>query len=120
DAGNTSSDSGSLVVTIDTTSPASPSAPDLITDSGSSSTDDLTNVAAGTYTGTAEAGSTVTLYDGTVSVGSGVAAGGCYTITSSALATGAHTLTTTATDDAGNTSSDSSSEERSVGTRSPA
>src|SRR5205807_1377146 len=104
-AGNTGAASGSLVVSIDTSAPAAPSAPDLIaaTDSGSSSTDDLTNVAAATYTGTAEAGSTVTLFDGTVSVGQGVATGGNYTITTSALADGDHTLTATATDPAGNT-----------------
>src|SRR5439155_19330604 len=54
-AGNTGAASGSLVVTIDTAAPAAPSAPDLTaaTDSGSSSTDNLTNVAAATYTGTA-------------------------------------------------------------------
>src|SRR5204863_7547601 len=109
----------SLVVTIDTTAPAAPSAPDLTTDSGSSSTDDLTNAAAGTYTGTAEVGSTVTLYDGTVSVGSGVATSGSYTITSSALATGDHTLTATATDPAGNTSSDSGSLVVTIDTASP-
>src|SRR5204863_1224063 len=110
-AGNTGAASGSLVVTIDTTAPAAPSAPDLITatDSGSSNTDDLTNVAAATYTGTAEAGSTVTLFDGTVSVGSGVATGGTYTITSSSLADGDHTLTATATDPAGNTGAASGS-----------
>src|SRR5205085_827819 len=103
--------SGSLVVSIDTSAPDAPSAPDLIaaTDSGSSSTDDLTNIAAATYTGTAEAGSTVTLFDGTVARGRGRATGGNYTITSSALADGDHTLTATATDPAGNTGAVSSS-----------
>src|SRR5207237_627771 len=51
-AGNTSLASSGLAVTIDTTA-AAPSAPDLATatDSGSSHTDDITNVAAPTLTG---------------------------------------------------------------------
>src|SRR5205085_1779986 len=103
--GNLGAASGSVVVTIDTSAPAAPSAPDLTaaTDSGSSSTDNLTNVAAATYTGTAEAGSTVTIFDGASSVGQAVATGGNYTITTSALSDGNHTLTATATDLAGNT-----------------
>src|SRR5258708_27864428 len=94
-----------MVVTVDTTAPGAPGAPDLTTasDSGASSTDNLTNGAAATYTGTAEAGSTVTLFDGASSVGQAVATGGSYTITSSALADGAHTLTATPTDPARNT-----------------
>src|SRR5207302_641722 len=110
-AGNTSTASSSLVVTIDIGRASWRSAPDMptATDSGSSSTDDLTNVAAATYTGTAEAGSTVTIFDGASSVGSGVATGGNYTITTSPLSSGAHTLTAKATDPAGNTSAASSS-----------
>src|SRR5205807_2459813 len=120
-AGNTGAASGSLVVSIDTSAPAAPSAPDLIaaTDSGSSSTDDLTNVAAATYTGTAEAGSTVTLFDGASSVGQAVATGGSYTITSSSLADGDHTLTATATDPAGNTGAASGSLVVSIDTSAP-
>ena len=46
---------------------SSPSTPDLVaaSDSGLSSTDNITKVTTPTFTGTAEAGSTVTLYDGT-------------------------------------------------------
>ena len=57
-----------------------------------------------TITGTAEAGSTVTIYDtdGTTVLGTGVATGGTYTITTSVLSQGSHTLTAKATDAAGN------------------
>ena len=75
-------------------------------DSGSLNTDNITNVAAGTYTGTAEAGSTVTIYDtdGTTVLGTGTATGGNYSIVTSALSSGAHALTAKATDAAGNVS----------------
>src|SRR4029453_6798733 len=57
-----------------------------------------------TLTGTAEAGSTVTIYDtnGTTVLGTGIATGGNYSITTSALSQGSHTLTAKATDPAGN------------------
>jgi len=91
---------------VDTSAPNAPSAPDLIaaTDSGSSSTDNLTNVAAATYTGTAEAGSTVTPVRrrqlGRPGRGKPAPATPSH---SSALSDGAHTLTAKATDAAGNT-----------------
>ena len=52
---------------LDQVEPGAPAAPDLVaaSDSGVSSTDNITNVTTPTFTGTAEAGSTVTLYDGT-------------------------------------------------------
>src|SRR5439155_1638497 len=51
---------------IDTTAPGIPSAPALAvgSDSGSSSTDNITSVTTPTFSGTAEANSTVTLFDG--------------------------------------------------------
>src|SRR5205085_472375 len=69
--------------------------------------DDLTNDATPTFTGTAEAGSTVRILSDGVQVGSGVATGGTYTITTSALANGAHSITAAATDAAGNVSATS-------------
>ncbi|PJE53347.1 DUF4347 domain-containing protein, partial [Marinomonas sp. BSi20584] len=105
--------SGSLAankaIVIDTTAPSATSTPDLATvsDTGVSSTDNITNDNTPTVTGTAEANATVTLYDtdGTTSLGSATADGsGNWTITSSALSAGAHTLTTKATDAAGNVS----------------
>src|SRR5205823_1023225 len=57
-----------------------------------------------TLTGTAEAGSTVNIYDGATLVGTGTATGGNYSITTSALTRGTHSITATATDAAGNVS----------------
>ncbi|MET0267344.1 MAG: DUF4347 domain-containing protein, partial [Duganella sp.] len=92
----------------DTTPPAKPGAPDLriADDTGSSGTDNITSVNTPIFTGTAEAGSTVRLYDsdGTTLLGSAVATGGNWSITSSTLAEGSHTLTVKATDAAGNVS----------------
>ncbi|WP_395446400.1 beta strand repeat-containing protein (plasmid) [Aminobacter sp. UC22_36] len=108
-AGNTSVASTGLVVTVDTAA-AAPSAPDLVaaSDSGTLSTDNLTNDTTPTVTGSgAEANATVTLYDtnGTTVLGSTTADGsGNWSITSSALADGAHTLTVKQTDIAGNIS----------------
>ncbi|HTH79831.1 MAG TPA: DUF4347 domain-containing protein [Ramlibacter sp.] len=97
---------------LDTNLPAAPSAPDMTsgTDTGSSSSDNVTGNTTATYTGTAEAGSTVTLYDtnGVTALGSATATGGVWSITSSALGEGSHTLTAKAEDTAGNISSASS------------
>ena len=104
--------SGSLAankaIVIDTTAPDAPTV-DLSSDSdtGSSSTDNITNDNTPTLTGTAEANATVTLYDtdDTTSLGTTTADGsGNWTITSSALSAGTHTLTTKVTDAAGNVS----------------
>jgi len=124
-AGNVSVASAGLVVTIDT-SVAAPSAPDLVvgSDSGTSSTDDLTNVTTPTVSGTAEAGSTVTLYDtdGTTVLGSMAAdgAGNWSITTSTALSAGAHTLTAKAVDLAGNVSVASAGLSLTIDTTAPA
>ncbi|WP_293406682.1 Ig-like domain-containing protein [Phenylobacterium sp.] len=101
-----------LNVTIDTSAPAAPSAPDMTSgsDAGASSTDNITNDTTPTFTGTAESGSTVTLYDtdGTTVLGSAVATGGNWSITSVALSQGTHTITAKTTDAAGNVSAASS------------
>jgi hypothetical protein len=104
--GNVSPASGPLTVVIDTTAPIAPSTPDLTasSDTGISNTDDITSNRTPTFTGTAEAGSTVTLYSGTANVGSGVAdANGNWSITTtSALGNGIRSITAKATDAAGN------------------
>ena len=96
---------------LDNVPPNPPSLPDLAlgSDSGASSSDNLTNVTRPIFTGTAEAGSTVKLYDtnGTTLLGSGTATGGTWSITSSSLAQGNHTITAKATDAAGNISAPS-------------
>ena len=106
-AGNTGPASAVLSVTIDTTAPLAPSAPDLAaaSDSGTSHTDNITDVTTPLFTGTAAANSLVTLFDGTTAVGSGNAsAAGAWSITSSVLAPGTHSVTATAADTAGNLS----------------
>ena len=110
-AGNASAPSGGLSITIDTTAPAAPSTPDLAaaSDTGSSNTDNLTSVTTPTFTGTAEAGSTVRIFAGGVQVGSGTATGGNYSIQVSALAEGVHSITARASDGAGNSSASSGS-----------
>ena len=107
-AGNQSAASAAFQVTIDTTAPVAPvivsvtddAAPvtGLVANNGSSNDPTLT------IGGTAEAGSTVTVYDtdGTTVLGTGVATGGAFTITTSVLGEGTHTLTARATDAAGN------------------
>ncbi|WP_372400702.1 Ig-like domain-containing protein (plasmid) [Azospirillum sp. HJ39] len=112
-AGNVSTASTGLPITIDTTAPATPGTPVLATasDTGTSNSDGITRTTTPTVTGTAEAGSTVTLYDtdGTTVLGTATADGsGNWSITSSALAAGTHSLSVKATDTAGNTSTASS------------
>jgi hypothetical protein len=105
-AGNISDASGVLTVTIDTVAPNAPTALDLVTadDSGSSNTDNITKVTTPIIAGKAEAGSTVTLFDGGTAVGTGKAnASGAWAIKASKLADGSHTLRARATDVAGNT-----------------
>jgi hypothetical protein len=111
-AGNNGGAGTTPVLTFDTLAPNAPSAPNLTSgsDTGISSSDDITNTTTPTFTGTAESGSTVALYDtdGTTVLGTGVASGGNWSIKSSTLAAGSHTLTTKTTDGTGNTSSASS------------
>ena len=108
-AGNASANSALLNVTIDTTPPAI-STPDLTagSDSGSSSTDDITRITTPAFSGTADAGLTVQLLEGDTVLGSTVATGGNWTITSSTLAAGVHTVFARATDVAGNLGTSSS------------
>ena len=106
-AGNISPASAALSITIDTTAPAAPGAPDLlaVSDSGVSNTDNITNVTTPVFTGTAEANATIRLFDGTTVVGTGLASTtGAWSVATSALTAGSHTITTKATDTAGNIS----------------
>ncbi len=91
------------------TSAAAPSAPDLsaASDTGASSTDNITSDATPTFTGTSEANAAVSLFDtdGTTVLGTATADGsGNWSITSSTLAAGQHTISAAITDLAGNTS----------------
>ena len=102
-SGNTSAPSAIMNVTIDTVAPAAPAIASFSTDSGTVG-DGITNDNTLTLTGTAEANSTVKVFDGATLLGSAVAnSSGAWTYTTAALANGAHSLTATATDAAGNT-----------------
>lgn len=121
-AGNDGTVSSQAYV-LDTSAPAAPSTPDMTigTDSGTSNSDNITNNTTPVFTGTAESGSTVTLYDtdGTTVLGTAIATGGNWSITSSTLSSGSHTLTAKATDAAGNTSVASSGLSITVDTTAP-
>jgi hypothetical protein len=122
-AGNVSAASAELLVTIDTVAPSTPAAPTLaaLSDTGRSDRDRITNDTTPTVGGTAEAGATVVLLDGTTQVGTAVAdAGGAWSITASALAAGVHGLTVKATDTAGNVSAASAALSVTIDTTAPA
>ncbi|WEM94593.1 Ig-like domain-containing protein [Telluria mixta] len=115
---------GGATYTLDHTAPNAPSTPDLNggSDSGASNSDDITSSVTPVVTGTAEAGSTVTLYDtnGTTVLGTTTATGGNWSITTGTLAEGSHTLTAKATDAAGNVSNASSPLAVTIDTTAPA
>ncbi len=103
---------GFTTETPDTTPPDAPTTPDMnaSSDSGISSTDNITNDTTPTFTSMAEANSTIRLYDtdGVTNIGSTTADGsGNWSITVSALAEGMHTITAKATDASGNISTPS-------------
>lgn len=105
-AGNGSTFSAALSVTIDTAPPATVSSLALspATDSGTLG-DRITNVTTPVITGSGGAGDTVTLYDNGTSIGTAtVGANGTWSVTSGTLAGGVHTLTATETDYVGNVS----------------
>ncbi|MCJ9699539.1 Ig-like domain-containing protein [Bradyrhizobium sp. SHOUNA76] len=93
-SGVTSKASTALDVTVDS---AAPDAPVLLSDP--------TTHNRATVSGTAEAGSSIKLYEGTTLLGSTtVASDGDWSVTTPNLKHGSHTFTATATDAAGNTS----------------
>ncbi len=97
--------------TVDNSAPAAPPAPTLnaASDRGASNADAITNVTTPTITGTAEANSTVRVYDGSTLLATTTAdSAGVWSVTPSALGAGSHTITATATDAAGNTGAVSS------------
>ena len=118
-AGNTGVASSALNVTIDTTAPAVPTITSFSTDSGVVG-DGITNDNALTLTGTAEANSTVKVYDGATLLGSALASGtGAWSYTTAVLPNGGHSLTATATDAAGNTGVASSALNVTIDTTAP-
>ena len=119
-AGNLSATSAALNVTIDATAPAAPAIASWSADSGVAG-DGITSDNTLALTGTAQANSTVRLYDGATLLGTVTADGsGAWSYTTAALADGAHSLTVTATDAAGNVSAASAALSVTVDTAAPA
>ena len=107
-AGNTSPASSALSVRVDTAVPAAPKITSFSPDSGTVA-DGITNANRLTLAGTAEADSTVQVFDGGSQIGTTTAnASGAWSFTTARLSNATHNFTATATDAAGNTSSASS------------
>jgi large repetitive protein len=117
-AGNTSAASAALAFTQDTVAPNAPSMADAAIANGY--VDKANDTASQVLTGTAEAGSSVTVYDAGAALGATTAgADGKWSCTLGALADGSHTLTATATDAAGNVSAASAALSFTVDTQAP-
>ncbi|MBF9197372.1 Ig-like domain-containing protein [Microvirga terrestris] len=121
-AGNSGGAGTTPLLTFDTQAPVAPSTPDLdaSSDTGRTNDDNITSDTTPTFIGTAEAGTTVSLYDGAVAIGSAVATGGLWSITSTPLAEGPHSITAVATDPAGNHSLASGALALEITTQAPA
>ncbi|MDX1537089.1 DUF4347 domain-containing protein, partial [Arsukibacterium sp.] len=95
-------------VLVDALAPGTPSVPDLsaVSDTGVSNTDNITSDATPTFTGTAEASSTVTVISSVSgTLGTTTADGsGNWSFTAAGMSAGAHFITATATDASANTS----------------
>ncbi len=110
-AGNGSDPTSTVSFTVDTTAPAAPVIAHLADDValiiGNIAANGKTNDAKPAISGTAEAGTTVNVYDGATLIGSTTAdAAGAWSVTpTAALAEGSHTLTVKAVDLVGNVSS---------------
>ncbi|EKU32073.1 BapA/Bap/LapF family large adhesin, partial [Citrobacter sp. L17] len=111
-AGNVSPTSSEFIINVDTIAPSAPLLTSVVDDvaggvfNAGLSNGQLTNDARPTLNGTAEAGSTVSIYDGSTLLGTAlVQSNNSWTFTpTTPLANGSHTFTVTATDAAGNTS----------------
>ncbi len=109
-AGNTSSPSTALAVTVQSATPDPPGTPDLAadSDSGASNNDNITNDTTPRFTGTCATGDKINLtssVDGALNPADTVCSGGGYDITlTSTLSEGAHNVTAKATNPEGYTS----------------
>ena len=121
-AGNGGGGASTPSLTFDTRAPAAPSTPDLVaaSDTGTSNDDNITGDTTPTFTGTAESGSTVTLYADGNAIGSAVAVNGFWNIESSIpFAAGSYFITAKVTDNAGNVGPESQALQLNVVTVSP-
>lgn len=120
EAGNESAHSLTASLKVDTVAGAPPLALDAGSDTGIVG-DRITRLATPTVKGSAEAGATVVLYEGTTVLGTTTAdAGGNWSVASTALADGVHTLFAKQTDLAGNVSAASAELQVTVDTVAPA
>ncbi|WP_375775342.1 Ig-like domain-containing protein [Bradyrhizobium sp. ma5] len=119
-AGNTGVASAALAFTVDTRAPVAPTS---LADASIASgyVNAANDTATQKLTGSAEAGSTVTVYDGSTLLGTVAADAttGAWSFTLGHLADGSHSLTATATDAAGNTGVASSALAFNVDTQAP-
>ncbi len=110
-AGNVTTRADTTNATVDNAPPAAPAITGFSSDTGSSSSDHLTNDTTLVLSGTAEANALVTVKLGGNSIGTANANGsGAWTFdyTGTVLPAGTHSFTATATDSAGNVSTASS------------
>ncbi|MCS3602961.1 VCBS repeat-containing protein [Buttiauxella sp. BIGb0471] len=109
--GNVSAPSAGFNVVVDVAAPTAPSITNIADDFGSATGDlannQVTDDTRPTVSGTAEAGSTVNIYDNGTLIGTTTAVGGVWNFTppvNATLGNGNHAFTVTATDTAGNVS----------------
>ena len=109
DGSTKSSASTALNIVVDQTAPTTLAPPDLLaaSDTGSSSTDNITNAATQQLSGSATTGDTVSILVGGVTAGTVTAAGGSWSYSTS-LSAGSYAITVQATDTAGNAGAASS------------
>lgn len=115
--GNTSTFTQSALITIDQTAPAAPGTPDLTSGTDSqgvatgrvgTNSDNITNSANPTFTGSAITGNTVIIFSSlSGQLTSAVAAASSYSVAVGAIAEGVHSITARQSDPAGNLSSPS-------------
>jgi hypothetical protein len=114
-AGNTSTASAALSVTVDTVAPSAPTIAGFSPDSGTVG-DGITDAAVLTLTGISEANSAVNLFDGPTLLGTATANGsGAWSYTTGTLSNATHNFTASAMDSAGNTGAASPSLSVTVG-----
>ncbi|MGP9813805.1 Ig-like domain-containing protein [Rhodopseudomonas sp. NSM] len=122
-AGNTGAASAAVAVTVTAPAPTpQPSAPTIASVSNDSGVkgDGITNDNTLTLTGTAAAGGTVKIYDGSSQIGTTKAGSdGSWSYTTSALTDAKHTLTATVTSSSGQVSAASAAVAMTVDTKAP-
>jgi len=121
-AGNVSTASSALTITIDTTAPSTSGAPDMTsgTDAGSSDSDNITSNTTPIFTGICADGNTVQIFDnGSSSGSSSVCTASAFSLAPGTLASGVHLITFKETDPAGNVSASSSALSVTVDTSAP-